>query len=200
MKQKRKKDIQKIEPAPPVVVVDEKSASSSGNWLEDLRSTDGAMLFNPSILKFVVLSLVTGGLYPFLWMYKNWCYIKQHRTSKVSPFLRTVFWPFWLTALFRDMFAVCGKTSLMTKFAASNLAFVCLFLGVSLVWPRPYNLLSRLVFVPMIALQFYVNKLNREKNLPVNSRFTVLNWVTIVVLGFVIFIGTLHAFGLRAHR
>lgn len=195
-KQKKNNKIVEVQAAEPEIIAPERASG----WLANLRSTDGAILFNPSILKFVVMSLSTGGLYSFLWMYKNWCYIKTVRDQKVSPFLRTFFFPFWMTALFRDMNTVCGRPGLLDKFFAANLSFIFLFLMVCVIQVPPFNLISKLTFLPLIVYQVMVNKTNAAAGKAADNRFTMVNWLIIVVIGFINFIGILHAFGLRAHR
>jgi formylglycine-generating enzyme required for sulfatase activity len=39
---------------------------------------------------FVLLSILTGGLYCFYWIYRNWIHLKAHKGLNISPFWRTV--------------------------------------------------------------------------------------------------------------
>lgn len=45
--------------------------------------------------KFVILSLVTLGLYPVVWFYRNWRYIKTSEGMSIWPWARALFYPFW---------------------------------------------------------------------------------------------------------
>ena len=50
-------------------------------------------------LKFTFLSLVTFGLYSLYWCYKCWKYIKVQEKTRIMPFWRAFFAPFWTFAL-----------------------------------------------------------------------------------------------------
>ena len=45
--------------------------------------------------KFVILSLVTVGLYPVVWFYRNWRYIKTSEGTSIWPWARALFFPLW---------------------------------------------------------------------------------------------------------
>lgn len=47
--------------------------------------------FAVSLLKLVVLSICTFGIYELYWFYKNWLLIKDREASAISPALRAVF-------------------------------------------------------------------------------------------------------------
>ena len=54
------------------------------------------MRYSPvRIDKFVILSLVTLGLYQFVWFYRNWRYIKTSEGTSIWPWARALFYPFW---------------------------------------------------------------------------------------------------------
>ena len=54
------------------------------------------MRYSPvRIDKFVILSLVTLGLYPVVWFYRNWRYIKTSEGTSIWPWARALFYPFW---------------------------------------------------------------------------------------------------------
>lgn len=51
--------------------------------------------------KFITLSIFTLGLYEVYWFYQNWRRVKVRTDTKISPFWRAIFSPFWATALFK---------------------------------------------------------------------------------------------------
>ena len=54
------------------------------------------MRYSPvRIDKFVILSLVTLGLYPVVWFYRNWRYIKTSEGTSIWPWARALFFPLW---------------------------------------------------------------------------------------------------------
>jgi hypothetical protein len=68
---------------------------------------------------------------------------------------------------------------------------------ITISWklPDPWWVVTLLAFVPLLPVQSYINQLNLTVNpgCQVNSRFTVGNWVTIVVgtiLGILAIIGS----------
>jgi hypothetical protein len=65
------------------------------------QSADGEVLFfYIPVLKFIVLTIITSGLYQTYWMYKNWVFIKKRSNLEIVPFWRAVFGIFFVQELF----------------------------------------------------------------------------------------------------
>lgn len=43
------------------------------------------------IWKFILLSVITFGIYELVWFYRNWKFLKNEQNLKITPFLRTIF-------------------------------------------------------------------------------------------------------------
>ena len=58
------------------------------------------MRYSPvRIDKFVILFLLTGGVYVFLWHYRNWRYIKTSEGTSIWPWARA----FWAPLSYYEM-------------------------------------------------------------------------------------------------
>lgn len=108
-----------------------------------------------SPLKFVLLSVLTFGLYELYWCYKCWKYIRTEEDSRISPFWRAFFAPLWIYPLSKRIYA--GEKKLLGGLLAIS------YLLLSALWnlSDPYWLLSSLTFVPLLPLVFVVDSLNR---------------------------------------
>jgi hypothetical protein len=61
--------------------------------IEDDRTL--AAVYDPvSLTKFIVLSLLTGGIYELYWFYKTWRFVRDRDSSTIMPFWRALFSPF----------------------------------------------------------------------------------------------------------
>ena len=135
--------------------------------------------------KFILLSVITFGIYELVWFYKNWKLLKKEKGLKISPFWR---------ALFSPLFAgsIAGHLQKYLKEKNNSCNYSPTLIGISyfvitILWrlPDPYWLLSFFTFIPILPL---VNSMNthwqkEEKNLPV-KKFT---WwqILLVILGFI---------------
>lgn len=78
-----------------------------------------------SVRKFVILSVVTMGLYPLWWNYKAWQFIERYKSPGISPAFRTLFGIFFLFSLLRQILTMAGE-----KGYASTYSPLLLFMGV----------------------------------------------------------------------
>lgn len=124
--------------------------------------TGPAPYFSVSVLKFVVMSLGTLGLYRLYWFYQNWKHIKKRDGSDIEPFWRTVFLPWYSYPLFKEIF----DSAEMAAFQASSAAafFTTCVFALSPVWllPRPYKYLVFLWELVLLPVQAAANKANRR--------------------------------------
>lgn len=59
-----------------------------------------ADLYVVSINKFLILFVITIGGYAVYWSYRNWVFYRDARGAEVTPFMRGIFWPFFIMPLF----------------------------------------------------------------------------------------------------
>ncbi len=64
---------------------------------------DDVPYYPVSSFKFLVLSLISLGLYFVFWFYKNWEYVKYRERSTILPWGRAVFCTFWYYSLYKSI-------------------------------------------------------------------------------------------------
>ena len=121
------------------------------------------MRYSPvRIDKFVILSLVTLGLYPVVWFYRNWRYIKTSEGTSIWPWARALFFPLWYYQMLKRL-DVQGKGLLA---AAVLILFVLEYVG--LLYPdSPLGFFLILAFIllsvlPLIPAVKAINDLNER--------------------------------------
>jgi len=164
------------------------------------------IFFAVSRKKLIVMLIVTLTLYELVWFYKNWAH-ERRRGEPVMPLMRTIFTVFFCYSLF-DRVRRRGRP-LGIPLAADLLAvgwIVCTLAGNILdrfVAAEEFGALDAAVFLLLYAsvaflvpVQTAINAINRAEvpDHDPNDRFTVWNWLWIVVgglfLGLVV-LGTL---------
>ena len=119
------------------------------------EGTLAAVYYPVSLSKFIVLSLLTGGIYELYWFYKNWRFVRDRDNSTIRPFWRALFSPLWCAALVLDLRKnenVNGKTIPMVLVVLLPIAYFVL----TILWklPDPYWTVSFLAFVPLVPATF----------------------------------------------
>ena len=127
-------------------------ASPSSDFPVDdrLGPQSNEVQFSPVRLdKFVLMSILTFGLYELVWFYRNWRYVKQAENSNIWPWARAFFAPLWYYALLKRL-----------DYTNAAILVVAYWLLVSL-WrlPDPYFLVSTLSFLPLMPAVQRINKL-----------------------------------------
>lgn len=162
----------------------------SGRALDSAAATPPAepILFPVSLKKFIVMDLVTLGLYNIFWAYKNWEYYKNQGRS-LRPGWRAWFSVFYLHGLLKDILQTGDSYGLSDSFSPILVFVPWLLLQISSRLPDPLWLISFLSFVPLISVLRYINEINRVagKSAAINSRFSRSNWIGIAI-GFVILV------------
>lgn len=132
-----------------------------------------------STFKFIVLSIVTFGIYDLYWFYKNWKFIRNRDGSSISPFWRMFFAPIWCYSLSKDVTERKGDSNLSTAALVALSYFV-----LSILWrlPDPYWLFGFFTFVPLLHTVWQIDQINRSKSTRASyySRFKV--WHIILCL------------------
>jgi hypothetical protein len=141
--------------------------------------------FPVSTLKFIVMSVVTGGLYQLYWSYRNWKFVKNHYKRKILPF-----WRAWFVLFFHYDQVRQIKTDLGARVLVDYRPgwLTIAYLVWLLVWrlPEPFSLVTYLDFVPLLPVVAAINAANRV-SIPeerMNSRFS--GWNLAVIAVFVI--------------
>ena len=130
-----------------------------------------------SVSKFVVLGLVTWGVYSIVWFYRCWRYAKARDGSDIWPSVRAIFNPITYYMLLSDLRE-------RESYEISVVFALAYFLLESL-WrlPDPYWLISLLAFLALLPAVQAINDLNRGVTpLPACASWRARN-VPIVLLG-----------------
>jgi hypothetical protein len=168
-----------------------------------VTATDSAVTpvyFPVSLLKLVVMSTCTFGIYQLYWYYQKWCSIKEHENRRqekleIMPLGRAVFAPFFCYSLFRRVQTTAEAQGILEYVAPGMLAAGWILLTALGKLPDPYWLVSFLAVGCLLPVQAAINKINAitaQEHDP-NGRFTAWNIVVVVIggLGFVgVLVGT----------
>lgn len=151
--------------------------------------------FDVSVLKLVLMSFATLGLYQIYWFYKNWELAKQ-RGQDVWPFARAIFAIFFVIPLFRQIQEMGRSTSVAVTTRAGSLG--ALFIIVQFAWrlPDPFWIIGFAGVLPLAVAQSDIVKIHRALGLDptINNRFTWLNIVAIVFGGILFVLAVIGAF------
>jgi len=115
--------------------------------------------FAVSTHKFIVMSLVTFGLYEVYWVYRQWKRFVEHG-DVLSPFWRTFFLTVTNYVLFGRVRSLARENRVEVDWLPSILGTFYLALSLSWRLPDPWWLLSLLSFVPMIPVQRTIDRVN----------------------------------------
>jgi hypothetical protein len=144
------------------------------------RAAEGtqAPWFRVGTAKFLLMCVVTFGLYQIYWFYQQWRHV-QRRGEVVHPALRTLFTGIFCYALFRRVAedALARGVASVPSPVASAVAFVLL----SITWqlPAPWSSLSLLSLVPLLLVQRAASAaaLAAVPTADPNTRLTPINWI-----------------------
>jgi hypothetical protein len=124
-------------------------------------STDDLPYCDVGTAKFVLLSLLTLGLYELVWFYRNWRRVKIQAGREIRPFWRALFSPFYCYS-----FASTVKRTADSLHTPSNLnpgaitaGYVALLLLTEL--PDPWWLVGLLTFVPLLPIQQQIRSIHQ---------------------------------------
>lgn len=122
-------------------------------------------LYAVPVWKFIILWVLTGGIYNIYWFYKQWKGVKQIENLKASPFARAAFSGIWIFSLLSYIFNITKKND--KKFLVIFLAIIYIvfsYVPYIPIFPRYYItlFLFSLSFLPLIPAQIAINK--HQKN------------------------------------
>jgi len=163
------------------------ASPSSGFPADDgLGPQSNDVQFSPVRLdKFVLMSILTLGLYEFVWFFRNWRYVKQAENSDIWPWARALFAPLWYYALLKRL-----------DYSNAAILVVGYWLLVSL-WrlPDPYWLVSTLSFLPLVPAVQRINELAGDVDATVaSSRWRWRNLPIGLVGGLAVLFASLDSF------
>jgi hypothetical protein len=139
------------------------------------------------VWKFVLLSLVTFGVYQAVWMYRGWKFLRLQypenpHLKKISPFLRAVFGGLFFGSLASHMKKSLKEKELLCDYSPLVLGLSYFFLSVLWRLPGPLAFIGFLNIVPILPVLIGMNTYLRKEvpELP-EKKFT---WWQIVLVLF----------------
>jgi hypothetical protein len=149
------------------------------------------LFFTVSPLKFAVMSLVTLGFYELYWLYKNWKIINDSRNLSLKPFWRAFFAYFYIYPLL-DLIRKSGNEhGYPSTLKAGPLAAAWIIISLTWKLPDPLSFISMFAFIALLPVVQDIVRLTKATNpeAEINSKFSVANWVGIVIGGVVFVFG-----------
>lgn len=138
-----------------------------------------------SINKFVILAILSMGLYTFWWSYKEWRFFKEKENTNILPAVRALFGIVFLISLFTKILAYAKENNYQKSYSS-----VFLFLGYISVsflayLPDPFWLLAFAYFLFFIPAFSAINfaKRNDETIIVVEQEKYNVRQVVLLIVG-----------------
>lgn len=158
---------------------------------KSVNRKEQSVFFYISPVKFMVMSFATCGLYALVWFYKNWAYAAEHTNRKLlPPIIGTIFQVLTYNALLKEI-AAAGLAHEGVECKLPRLGLALGFFALCMCGRGDGFILLIGMLAPLMLLptQLYINKLNVNSPTPINDKFTVLNWVFMVIGGSLTLLG-----------
>jgi uncharacterized protein DUF4234 len=141
--------------------------------------------FAVSLRKFVVMSIVTFGIYELYWAYKNWMLIKARSSEQLSPVWRAWFAQLWSFSLFSRIRDGARERGLHVEWTPVWLAAGYLLMTLFVRLPGTLALLSVLSFLPILPVVQTIATVHEQGRFrdELNARYSTLDCVAIAIGG-----------------
>lgn len=116
--------------------------------------------FTVGAAKFSLMAVATFGIYQLYWFYRNWRIIRDRDKSRISPFWRASFAPFWTFSMGSRFTEEARAQNISLTLPVIALGVIYLVLNVLWRLPDPYWLVTFLAFVPLLPFDFAARRLN----------------------------------------
>lgn len=142
-----------------------------------------------STWKFLFLSIISLGLYPIWWMYKEWKFFKQKDGLDIWPAMRALFSILFIFSLIHSInnYALEKNNS---KYISNTYGIVFIILTLTGRLPEPYFLISIFLCLPLIPILALINQIKTEDeqiNVLENKRFNGKQ-IVLIILGTIFWI------------
>ena len=113
---------------------------------------DGVLYESVEPFRFMVLYVLSFGIYGAYWMYKTWNFFKHKERLDIMPVARAIFGLFFLVGLMEKIREYSVIKDRPANYNSSLLFIAWLILSISSRLPDPYWIISFLAFAPLIPL------------------------------------------------
>ncbi|MEO6915928.1 MAG: hypothetical protein ABI151_10000 [Chitinophagaceae bacterium] len=100
-----------------------------------------------SVDKFIILSILTFGLYEIWWIYKAWLFFKQKESNDTMPAVRAIFSIFFLYGLLQKILLFAQEKGYQKDFKPAELYGCFILTNFLSQLPQPYFLISLATFI-----------------------------------------------------
>ena len=151
------------------------------------------LFFAVSLLKLVVLSTCTLGLYQIYWFWRNWNRIRVSGVPGITPSLRTFFLILFCYPCFLRIKRAGKSRGIIPAPPIGILAICFILMTLSGNLPGLLCLTALLSVVFLLPIQSYVNRINAAASPghDPNSRFSVWNLIAVIVGGLVLILAVI---------
>ena len=152
-----------------------------------------AVFFAVSLLKLVVLSTCTLGVYQIYWFWRNWNRIRVSGAPGITPSLRAFFLLFYCYPCFLRIKRAGKSRGIVPAPPIGILAICFLLTTLSGNLPGLHCLIAFLSVAFLLPIQSYVNRINASASPghDPNSRFGVWNWIAVIVGGLLLILAAI---------
>jgi hypothetical protein len=117
--------------------------------------------------KFILLYVLSFGLYGIWWMYKGWRFFKEKESLDILPAVRAIFAIFFMYSLLEKIQRFAKSTGWLHSYASGGLVIGFVIANLLARLPEPYwfaSLISFLFFIqPVNAFNFAIENSGRYK-------------------------------------
>lgn len=154
-----------------------------------MKENKKAVFYSPSALKAIFISVISFGLFDFIWIYKNWQAIRSRTRSEISPFWRTVFTPLSLFELFSFTKKTALKNNCPVPFNITIIYTAFILMKLSLFMPDPAWIFFFPSFLPLLHINSKMRIINEKFSPSFRElrKISCLNWLTILP-GIILFL------------
>lgn len=133
------------------------------------NNNKNSLLCQP-LWELTLLSVLSFGLYYFYWFYLNWKFMKETGKVKINPIWLTIplFFPvfnfFIPYFLFKNIYSFLNPKdkNIINHLKALMITFTFVWIYTYYYQPMPYKVLAYFAFIPILIVQFSVNKFYKE--------------------------------------
>ncbi|MCF6276691.1 MAG: DUF4234 domain-containing protein [Candidatus Magasanikbacteria bacterium] len=141
------------------------------------------------INNFILLSLITFGIYELVWFYRGWKLLKNKKKMNINPFWRAFFSPFYAGDFAKNFQEFLKDKDLkIEKSDSKNIGMIYFILSILYILPNPFWMISFFTFIPLLPLVKNMNRFYKVENPKLKPK--KFNWLQkiLVVIGVVFLI------------
>ena len=155
----------------------------SANLDEPPSAGSQSLFYSMGIAKYLVLSILTFGIFNVYWFYKNFSYIKSLHKDDTWPVARAIFSVIFCYSLFLSVRIEIENNKIDSKYSAGTNAVIYILASViGNLAPGIYGFVAFLAFIPIVITNNEITKLNMHinPNYQPNTKFYWHTWLLIV--------------------